>query len=378
MLVGTTAKVRQTGVLVLVLAVSATVAGGLVGCKDSQRDSSVSAGAVPHGRVENWSTVQGESAADAIAQSLVVLHPVSELPCDSIPFQDAMHADFIVVTDIGEPIEKTLLALKVVKILKGEVPPGRLALRHESSASTKFPPITHGLDLAPGVRIGICVSRGKDGIWWATEVRRLTQLDASEMRLNREERWIRETTRFLAVLDAGRSEDPAKRYRELLPLDSPILLDLPAYTAIQLGNDPHAVDTLCAMLEKVAKDPPWIGSGDCATVEYLMRLIGAIGDVRAVDPAIRAIEVLPAGDRWPVYRRLPVLTKNAKPETVRRVLRLVQTQLDQLPDGIELKNYSVQDVGTVEFKLSRDHVNGTAACRELKHQLAKWPGPYQK
>jgi hypothetical protein len=248
-----------------------------------------------------------------------------------------------------------LTRLEIVDVVRGNVSAKEIeVVDSERGGPVSFlPPVSKGLK--DGARVGVCLVRDSSGRWTLSDVQLLAYPKQVEA-------WPRVGRRFFAVLDAAKADDPSRRYRELLPMDGEILLDLGASRALDWTKDPHAAEVLREMLRRVLESPRPLQSNDCARPEGLIRLLESMHDTKSMELAMKYIASLPVGKRGYMYDCIPGLARGADAETIRKAMVKLKPLLDQLPDEETIRRS--KDAG-----LSKDYIAGHEAYKRLEVEL---------
>jgi len=287
-------------------------------------------------------------------------HSSADLPD---PWELAREADIVVAATFRGSYRKgkdNLVRLEIVDVIKGSEycsPKDEIkAVDNKRPADTPgrfFPAFSE--NLREGDRLGACLNRGSFGRWELRDVDRL----ADERSV---ERWTYNVRRFFTVFATAKAEDPAKRYRELLPLDGPILLDAGARGALERTRDRHAAPILREMLRRALESPRPFPPADQAVPEILIPVLGGMHDAESLELVMKYIAGLPVGKRGYMYDYVPGLVSGADVAAIRKAMVKLKPLLDQLPDEETIRRS--KDAG-----LSKDYRAGHQAYRRLETQL---------
>ena len=252
------------------------------------------------------------------------------------PFGAEAWADDVALAKIGDVFErdgKKFFRLEIIESYKG-----RFAGHRIDAADL---PVVVGLEccgfarriawhsdiLKPGTRVSIYLKNTEEHGWRVTS---LSDVPGDE------DWWRSFTKRFCEVQTADESDDPAARYRELLPTDREVLLDPAACVALSYNPSPHALPVIRRLWDRaVARSNEAVPRGDGGIL--LVDLLSRMHDVESVDSVLQYGLRQEPSQQLPYFRALPGLCRYADPAVIRRVRGELKKVLDTQPTEDEVK-----------------------------------------
>ena len=246
------------------------------------------------------------------------------------PFGDEAHADDVALAVVGESFErngKKFIRMQLVTAYKGRLPTGRFDAddRQVYHLECSVPRRSLGLRsqlFKPGAHVGLYLDHDPAHGWTATSVRDVA---------GREESWRRRVKRFCDVQMAAEAADPAARYRELLEVEQPVLLDVEAYHALMYSPSSHALPIIRQLWERsttLSIDLTQTGGSDVGAALSLARILARMHDEESIDSVLRHGLKQQLGQRVDYFGLLPDLCRNADTDTILMVRRELKRFLD--------------------------------------------------
>lgn len=265
------------------------------------------------------------------------------------PYSSENHSKIILIATVGEPsaqqAEKKELPLVIEEVLRGTelIERGDVVVKDSPDwhkyACLEIPPnAKHFSDgFPPGSSVGVYLTENPDHTW---QVADMTSLETSTTRDVKAE-WRKEILRFTAVAEAPQADDPAARYKELLPGTT---LDQSTFYALAYNRHeaalPHIRQWLIDLAGMTAEERKNSGLHFSSLVE----LLAGYHDVDSIRPATKVAAALKIGERYPYFEFLPKLCRDANEKTLIELRDAISPMLKELPPESELdyaKDYHV-------------------------------------
>jgi hypothetical protein len=324
------------------------------------------------------------------------------------PFVDEAHADDIALAVVGEPLErdgKKLIRMKLFTVYKGRLPTGRFDADDQPVCHVECLMPQRLLDsrskfLKPGARVALYLNHVPESGWSATSIRDLA---------GTEESWRKTVKRFCDVQMAAEVDDPAARYRELLAVDQPVLLDTAAYHALMYNPNIQALPMIRQHWQQsIARPLPPAGqlrpdgggfggggmagmgggivvdgvvhAAQSATVDAasplpLAQILSQMHDAESVESVLRYGLKQQPGQRAGYIELLPDLCQNADADTIRMVRgelkKVIYVRQDAAGVLKESLDSAPQGEAPMNADLASEHDRIKAADDKLRRLLAK-------
>ncbi len=258
-----------------------------------------------------------------------------------VPFGDEAHADDIALAVVGESDDldgKKFMRMGLLAVYKGRLPTGRFDVDDQPvfHVACSLPERLLGLRsqrFIPGTRVALYLDHDPAHGWTATSIRDLAGVEQS---------WREAVRRFCAVQMASEAADPAARYRELLAVDQPVLLDVAAYHALMFNPNTHALPIVRKHWQQSITLPPagqvkpdggGIGVGGVIVVDGVVRsatvgaasplplaqILSRMHDTESIDSVLRFALKRERGQQADYLELLPGLCQIADAATLRKV-----------------------------------------------------------
>jgi hypothetical protein len=275
------------------------------------------------------------------------------------PFGEEADADDIALAVVGETFErdgKKMIYMELLVVFKGRLPTGtfgaedRPVYRVECSLPERLLGLRSQL-FRQGSRVAIYLDHPPSGGWTAKSIRDLSTSEQS---------WRESVKRFCDVQMAAEADDPAERYRELLAVEQPLLLDDAAYHALMYTPSIHALPMVRQHWQRSIGGKPISVAGMVRSSELpvaggaggfggggfggdgvvggtrstpsptrLARVLARLNDAESVKSVLQYGMLQPPDARSDYLELLPALCQNADAVTLRFVRGEVKKAMDR-------------------------------------------------
>ena len=268
------------------LSVAVTLGLGLfsLGCTDgelklpdgSQQQSAIPKAAGGHAAVD--SSMQPDGRQDAALTVSMAPHLFVEADGTEgapAPFTDEAGADEFAIGVVKDVVERggaNCLPLELNEVFIGRLPSGRFLAEDKMVVlmECSLPPRNLGLRsqlYQPGTNVVVYLNRDKASNWAVSSIVPITP--------GSEEYWRQRLQTFADVVLAGESDDPEKRFRELLVLQPNGALEFTLYCAMGIHPHPAARPVIRDLWRERVKqhpvDPEENEAAGALSLTYLMR-----------------------------------------------------------------------------------------------------------
>jgi hypothetical protein len=245
---------------------------------------------------------------------------------DRTPYELTAQASLVALATTQKGVRhqgKSVVPLHIDRVLKDETrqePPS-------FGCSFDGPEPTSTL-LPPDTRLVVYLTHDEQG-WSLIDLRPLNE--------SFEKRELPGIIRCVEVLNATRSDDPARQYARLLAPEAGGL-DVPACSALVCRPDPRSADVLLAQLkalqERIPREgiqPQPVPNDVDSLPDQLLRLATVLAKMYETRAAVSIAECArrcPRGRRGVVYAHLPALCQSAPAAVVASVRRLLSDEVE--------------------------------------------------